>query len=145
MDEVTRESLNLDLETVSPDQVKYFVEHGADMNAKNKDGDMPEHMAWMCGYKEVFKCFVEYSADKHAHAKDKEGSALTIPSTSAEKMQGDLSALSLKTTLSNAEEKGEPFSALSKEPSYALSEEYTCGKDVSISISNAALTKNTGR
>ena len=63
------------------------------------------------------------------------------------KLEEQSKTSSLKTILTGAEEKDEPVSepTAAKGMSYALSDEYTRGNDVSISITNTALTKNKGR
>ena len=201
---------------------KYLIEHGADIRAKNKEGELAFGLAAKGHHTEIVQYMIHHLGEKilaDVHAKDKEGLASMIQSTPAEKMQGDLSALKdvakdeqtpeqvarmneqignlseavlnnvnsmdvgvkeqdkavltqlagkgydkateelakleeqsktspLKTTLKGMEEKDEPVSAPTMSPkgaSYALSEEYARGNDVSISIANSALMKNKGR
>lgn len=50
---------------------KYLVEHGAEVHAKNHNGDTALHLASSSGHIEVVKILVEEGAD--VHAKDKGG------------------------------------------------------------------------
>ncbi len=65
-EKATKELLNLDWETVSLDQVKDWVEQGADVNAKGLYGVTPLRQASEYGHQDVVKYLVEHGADLRA-------------------------------------------------------------------------------
>ncbi|WP_265033965.1 ankyrin repeat domain-containing protein [Wolbachia endosymbiont (group A) of Sicus ferrugineus] len=50
---------------------EYFIQKGADVNAKDKDGNTPLHLAAMKGKIDVVKILLEYNAD--VNTKNNEG------------------------------------------------------------------------
>ena len=143
----TKKLLHLDWKTVSLDQVKDLIRLGADVNARNNHGDTALMRACQGGHADTVKMLIEHGAD--VNAKDKEGKTslqwaringhtdLAQFLEKAEKLcQQEVDeerkprSPALHHTLAHGEQQGLNAS---------LTEEYTRGNDISISITNRTL------
>ena len=69
-EKATKELLNSDWETISPDKVKNLVQQGADGKTKNSVGQMPVHLASAYGRTEIVKYLVAHGSDVMARDDD---------------------------------------------------------------------------
>ena len=143
----TKKLLHLDWKTVSLDQVKDLIRLGADVNAGDDYGDTALMRACQGGHADTVKMLIEQGAD--VKAKNKEGKtslqwARANGHTDVERLLEEAEKLCQQ----EENEERKPRSPglrrtlareMQREQNASLTEEYTRGNDISISITNRTL------
>lgn len=147
MSTATKELLNLDWRTVSRTQLEDLLKRGADVNARNNYGDTALMRACWDRSGAAVEMLIEHGAD--VNAKDKEGR--TALQWARIKGRTDLAQLlekAEKLCQQEADEERKPRSPALRHTlahgeqqglNVSLTEEYTRGNDISISITNRTL------